>query len=492
MSGDVSTQDLTQSPETILVNLINLENLIYLPTALTVEKATFNDPISYGGDGANSMIVVGTTDPATYGAGQVNMYYTRVDLSKLAANQPALTMDAPKVSDVIAALNATYNLNLAAGNITQSMTAAVTENEDGSFTQQITTAGSDRLYMGTQIFTFAKELPVVTAAFTSSVDHLDVTFTDTSTDQHGSIAAWLWDFGDSAGTSTDQNPTYTYSAAGTYNVKLTVTDADGTTTSNVSHSVTATAAPVVTANFTHTATYLDASFTDTSTDINGTIATWAWDFGDGNSATTQNATHTYGSAGTYSVKLTVTDTDGTSTNSKTQSITVAAEPVLAANFTSSVSGRAVTFTDTSTDTGGTIGSWAWDFGDGTGTSTAQNPSYTYSADGTFSVKLTVTDTNGSSANDTTKSVTVAAAVLASSFTYEATGLEVAFTDTSTATGGSIGSWLWDFGDGEGTSTEQNPTYTFASAGDYTVQLTVTDSTGQVNNQSSQTVTVSGA
>ncbi|MGH8110217.1 MAG: S8 family serine peptidase [Arenimonas sp.] len=75
-----------------------------------------------------------------------------------------------------------------------------------------------------------------------------------------------------------------------------------------------------------------------------------------------------------------------------------------ANFSSSVSGLTATFTDSSTDSDGSIASRSWNFGDGT-TSTATNPSKTYSSDGTYSVSLTVTD-NGGLTNTVTKSVTV--------------------------------------------------------------------------------------
>ena len=75
-----------------------------------------------------------------------------------------------------------------------------------------------------------------------------------------------------------------------------------------------------------------------------------------------------------------------------------------ANFTSSVSGLTVSFTDTSTDSNGTIASRSWNFGDGT-TSTATNPSRTYAAAGTYTVALTVTD-NGGASNTVSRSVTV--------------------------------------------------------------------------------------
>ncbi|GLW90384.1 collagenase [Actinokineospora globicatena] len=80
-----------------------------------------------------------------------------------------------------------------------------------------------------------------------------------------------------------------------------------------------------------------------------------------------------------------------------------------ADFTTSVNGRAVTFTDRSSDADGTIASRRWDFGDGT-TSTATSPSRTYSADGTYTVRLTVTDDRGAAVT-ATKAVTVGSGAL---------------------------------------------------------------------------------
>jgi PKD repeat protein len=82
------------------------------------------------------------------------------------------------------------------------------------------------------------------ASFTQSCTNLTCNFTDTSTDNDGSIVAHSWTFGD-GGTSNSQNPSHTYAAAGTYTVSLTVTDDDAATNST-SHSVTVTSASTIT------------------------------------------------------------------------------------------------------------------------------------------------------------------------------------------------------------------------------------------------------
>ncbi|UXI66144.1 PKD domain-containing protein [Tahibacter amnicola] len=160
------------------------------------------------------------------------------------------------------------------------------------------------------------------------------------------------------------------------------------------------------ANFSSATNGLTATFTDSSTDSDGSIASRSWNFGDGTTSTATNPSKTYAAAGTYTVTLTVTDNAG-ATNTKTASVTVTSGPgnvPPVANFTASTSGLTATFTDTSTDSDGTIASRAWNFGDGT-TSTATNPSKTYAAAGTYTVTLTVTD-NAGATHTKTASVTV--------------------------------------------------------------------------------------
>ena len=286
-------------------------------------------------------------------------------------------------------------------------------------------------------------------------------------------------------TSTAQNPTHTYADGGTFTVSLTVTDDFGATgTTNQDVTVTAPNVDPV-ASYTFTTTDLTADFTDTSTD-EGTITAWSWDFGDTNTSTAQNPSHTYGSAGTYTVQLIVTDDLG-AMDTTSQDVTVTApngDPV--AGYTFVVTDLTADFTDTSSDDG-TITAWAWDFGD-TNTSTAQNPSHTYGSAGTYTVQLIVTDDLG--AMDTTsQDVTVTApnGDPVASYTFAVTDLTADFTDTSTDDG-TITAWNWNFGD-TNTSTTQNPTHTYAAAGTYSVQLIVTDDLGAVDT-TSQDVTVS--
>ena len=147
---------------------------------------------------------------------------------------------------------------------------------------------------------------------TSGNAPLAVTFTDSSTN---TPTSWSWNFGDS-NTSTVQNPSHTYSAAGTYTVALTATNAYGNNTKTQTNYITVNSggsAPV--AAFTGAAptggpTPLAVSFTDQSTN---TPTSWSWTFGDGGTSTAQSPSHTYTTVGIYTVTLTATNSHGSNT-----------------------------------------------------------------------------------------------------------------------------------------------------------------------------------
>ncbi len=190
-----------------------------------------------------------------------------------------------------------------------------------------------------------------TAAFTSKVTNLAVSFdASTSADIGATITGYAWDFGDGA-TDTSATISHTYATAGDYVVKLTITDSSGNTDTK---SATVTAAPPAnvapTAAFTFTPTNLAVAFDgSTSSDSDGTIATYAWDFGDSGTATTQKPGHTYAAAGSYTVKLTVTDNGGL-TNSVSKTVTVTAPAT--GNFAADLFSRTTATGFGTADTGG--------------------------------------------------------------------------------------------------------------------------------------------
>ncbi|WP_144393877.1 S8 family serine peptidase [Pleionea sediminis] len=161
------------------------------------------------------------------------------------------------------------------------------------------------------------------------------------------------------------------------------------------------------ADFSYSVSGLSVSFTDGSSDSDGNVSSWSWDFGDGNSSSDENPSHTYASAGSYTVTLTVEDDDG-ATDRIAQSVTVEDNTpdnqAPSADFTSSARDLSVQFQDQSDDRDGNVVGWAWDFGDGN-TSSDQNPVHDYANAGTYTVTLTVTDDDGAT-NSTSQQIEV--------------------------------------------------------------------------------------
>lgn len=141
-----------------------------------------------------------------------------------------------------------------------------------------------------------------------------------------------------------------------------------------------------------------------STDADGSITSYDWEFGDGTTATGSTPTHSYDAAGDYTATLTVTDDDGaTATDSVTVSVTdgsnAAPTADASASPTSVSTGETVSFDGSgSSDSDGSLTSYDWDFGDGT-SGTGQTVSHSYDAAGDYTATLTVTDDDGATATD---------------------------------------------------------------------------------------------
>jgi PKD repeat protein len=240
----------------------------------------------------------------------------------------------------------------------------------------------------------------------SGIEPLKVQFTDKSSKD---TTSWQWDFGDHAGTSTQQNPSYVFAKAGGYDVVLTVSDGKG---KSVQKHMQITVTPVQPV----TPTQLIADFNaDKTSDFEplkvqftakSTGATfWQWNFGDHTEISKeQNPSHEFSKAGDYDVVLTVSDDKGKIDEIR-KLVTVAEKPVpLTADFTadktSDVEPLKVQFTAKST--GATF--WQWNFGDQTEISKEHAPSHEFSKAGSYDVVFIVSD--GKGIKEITKTITV--------------------------------------------------------------------------------------
>ena len=318
--------------------------------------------------------------------------------------------------------------------------------------------------------------------FHFTVNGNTVVFEDLST-ADGNITSYHWDFGDD-NTSTEQNPSHTYASPGTYNGCLTITAHNPNCSATFCHHVVVTHPPhecyaaFVTNQPDLSQPTID--FTDQST-ADGVIVSWEWDFGNGNTSTDQNPSHTYSAPGSYLVCLTITDDSGC-TSHFCHHVVVHHAPagVCHAEFgvqQPNPNHQTIHFTDLSTSDG-IIGTWEWDFGDGN-TSSEQNPTNTYGEPGTYLVCLTITDEDGGCTSHICHHVTVHHAPPSDChavFTmhFDSSGLGVQFTNTSTGTTIHT-TYFWQFGDGTN-STEENPYHIFPHTGHYTVCLFIEDLT----------------
>ncbi|MCD6448542.1 MAG: PKD domain-containing protein, partial [Thermoplasmata archaeon] len=306
-----------------------------------------------------------------------------------------------------------------------------------------------------------------------------VYFYDASIDLDGAIVSWLWNFGD-GNISYEKNPTHYYADDGIYIVNLTVTDNDGRM-AWMEKEITVLNTPPV-ANFTwqpQNPTDVDEIIFNASLsyDIDGFIANYTWNFGDGWMAYGKEVKHVYADNGNYTVNLTIIDDDG-ATAYVTKVITVRNVPPVA-NFLfkpyEPTDLDTIEFTDKSYDLDGNIVNYTWNFGDGN-ISYEKNPTHQYKNNGLYVVSLTVVD-DDDTVSQISKAILVKNVPPVVNFTWQPqnpTDLEtITFTSTSYDPDGYIVNYTWSFGNGN-KSYETNATWKYADDGLYVVTLTVID------------------
>jgi gliding motility-associated-like protein len=317
-------------------------------------------------------------------------------------------------------------------------------------------------------FAKAQLVTEFTATPTSGCAPLVVNFSDMST---GNPTQWKWDLGNGT-TSTLRNPSVTYFDPGQYNVKLVIQNAGGKDSIVKNQYITIYDLPVI--NFGASALSgcfpLNVQFADSSIVNSGTVNSWLWDFGDGNTSTLQNPAHVYTASGYFNVSLRVGTSVGCS-KSATRTRYMRIFEGVSADFSNNQPSTCtppanVNFQNLSTGNGAL--SFTWNFGDGN-TSSQLNPSHNYISNGNYTVQLIVVNSNGC-ADTLTRPNAVNFGSVHADFNPPATLcagiIPYLFTNTSSPAPVSA---FWDFGDGT-TSTDINPQKYYAMPGNYFVKL----------------------
>jgi len=270
------------------------------------------------------------------------------------------------------------------------------------------------------------------------------------------------------------------SGVGLFTLKYTYTDANGCT-DTATKKMKVFDIPVV--KFSAVNKCLDSAiqFTDSSTAPSSSITSRKWYFGDGNTSTATNPSHTYTSAGTYTVKLVITNSFGCS-DSLSKNIIVYPKPQVSFSVNDSIqciSGNSFVYTNLTSITLGSISIFKWTFGD-TATSNSTSPTHSFADTGTYITKLIAISNNGckDSVSKTMKVLNGPSVSFTINDTDQClTGNSFSYNSTSTANGGTITNYAWDFGNGN-TSTSASPAaQTYSSAGVYSVKLIITNSKG---------------
>ncbi len=307
---------------------------------------------------------------------------------------------------------------------------------------------------------------------------LTVNFSENASSEFGTIESWEWTFGANLGTSTDPNPTFTFTEAGLHNVKLVVTDNWGCRkTKNIVGAVEVTN-PV--ANFTADSlgcTWAEITFTNNS---QGVALDHHWDFGDGEISVEKNPTHLYTTEGVYTVCLTVTDKfDCVSTICQENSVDIA-DPVAAFSVDSTFAScppLPVNFTNESLNTS----SYTWDYGDNSGLSNLDDPAHIYTIPGVYNVTLRAFRTETCQDSLTTQDLIVLDGPEGEyQFDIDTSCAPAMITFTATSVANYM--YIWDFGLGDLDTTQLSATndqvtFTYTEPGTYYPTLSFLNNTG---------------
>jgi len=315
-----------------------------------------------------------------------------------------------------------------------------------------------------------------TALPTSQCVGQPINFKDLST---GAPDQWLWDFGDGS-TAITQNPVYSYTKPGTYDVSLTAYK-NGCFLKKTKIAFITIIPPLADFNYSFAcAAKTTYTFTDNSI---GPVTTWDWDYGDlsPHGSVANPPPHIYLTVVPKTYNVTLTVSNGGCTNSITKQIDVNASTVITTPVNPVCNNTAVTFFTTGPPPSN-FSLYLFDFGDGTTAPSGSGATaHTYTTPGNYNVTVTTTDLTGcvTTSAPLTMNISGPTVKFTTPTVLSCGPLSATFTDLSTPNPGSsvLKTWSWDFGDG-GTATGQFPApHNYSFQGIFPVKLKVTDNVG---------------
>jgi gliding motility-associated-like protein len=320
--------------------------------------------------------------------------------------------------------------------------------------------------------------PVAQFIFTHVCAASNVIFTNTSS-YIGSIITNRWKFGDGA-TSLLLNPTHAYTAGGSYNVQLAITDTNSCKDSIIKV-VSIYNLPVASFNASTVCQGNTTVFNNTSSVAGSTLSSYAWSFTNNGTIdnTSQNPTNTYPSSGTYTASLQVTSALGC-VSTITNTVVVNPNPIVSFSVTDACAGSNVSFQNNSTVANGNIAQSLWSFGDGT-TSSQPSPQHSYTSSNAYTINLTETSNNGCVASSSQTIAPYPIPVVNFTASSVCQLQASVFNNTSSISSGSISSYGWDFtSNGSIDNTTQNPNYIYSQGGNFNCTLHATSNFGCVD------------
>ena len=370
-----------------------------------------------------------------------------------------------------------------------------TYTKGGSYTVTLTVNDGETSASASKIITVANQAPIVVLNSEDTIDSNTSTVFDASlsTDPNNDALTYQWIFGDGRPMGTGATVNHTYTLSGTYTLTLNVYDGETVTTvSKVLTVINSAPIAVITADDTANKN-LDAVFdASLSSDPNSNQLLFHWDFGDGYSYGGINVTHAYKNSGTYTVTLTVSDIENSTSVSKVVTVlNQAPVPVITAPDTINKNSFTLFDAELTTDPNGDViadSDYVWNFGDGT-TVTGIRVSHTYTTSGSYTINLTVSD--GESSASTSKVINVlndspVAVITGPNSVAKNSILTLDAIQSSDANGDAL-TYSWNVGDGRPLMTGTSVSYIYSHSGNFTVTLTVSD--GETSTTTSKIISV---